>query len=89
MAKYRTKTRIVEAEQWLPKREEWPGIGIPDKFGVVWTFGPAGEIALGRINTLEGQYTVRGGDWIITGIKGEKYPCRADIFAETYEPVTD
>jgi hypothetical protein len=27
------------------------------------------------------------GDWIITGIKGEKYPCRDDIFRETYEEV--
>lgn len=26
------------------------------------------------------------GDWIITGVKGERYPCRADIFEMTYEP---
>ncbi len=25
------------------------------------------------------------GDWIITGVKGEKYPCKPDIFAQTYE----
>jgi hypothetical protein len=29
---------------------------------------------------------VHPGDWIITGVKGEKYPCKPDIFAETYEP---
>lgn len=28
---------------------------------------------------------VHPGDWIITGIKGEKYPCNPDIFAATYE----
>ncbi len=26
------------------------------------------------------------GDWIITGVKGETYPCKPDIFQETYEP---
>ena len=25
------------------------------------------------------------GDWIITGVKGEHYPCKPDIFAMTYE----
>ena len=27
------------------------------------------------------------GDWIITGIKDEKYPCKSDIFEATYEAV--
>lgn len=27
------------------------------------------------------------GDWIITGVAGEVYPCKPEIFAETYEPV--
>jgi hypothetical protein len=26
------------------------------------------------------------GDWIIKGIRGEFYPCRPDVFAESYEP---
>lgn len=25
------------------------------------------------------------GDWIITGVNGEQYPCKPDIFAKTYE----
>jgi hypothetical protein len=29
------------------------------------------------------------GDYIIKGVAGEFYPCRADIFDQTYEPVTD
>lgn len=40
-----------------------------------------------KIETLEGVMTVTPGDWIITGVKGERYPCRPDIFAMTYEPV--
>jgi len=39
------------------------------------------------IPTLEGTMTAQVGDWIIRGIKGEHYPCKADIFAATYEPV--
>ena len=38
------------------------------------------------IQTLEGDMTAEPGDWIITGVKGERYPCKPDIFAETYEP---
>jgi hypothetical protein len=40
----------------------------------------------GWIDTLEGGHTVCPGDWIITGVKGEHYPCKPDIFAATYEP---
>jgi len=38
------------------------------------------------IETLEGRMEVSLGDWIITGVKGEHYPCKPDIFAATYEP---
>lgn len=37
------------------------------------------------IETLEGAMRVSAGDWIITGVAGEHYPCRPDIFAATYE----
>jgi len=39
------------------------------------------------IHTLEGDMTASPGDYIITGVKGELYPCKPDIFAATYEPV--
>ena len=41
----------------------------------------------GWIDTLEGGHIVCPGDWIITGVKGEKYPCKDEIFRMTYEPV--
>ena len=41
----------------------------------------------GWIDTLEGGHIVCPDDWIITGVKGERYPCKPDIFAETYEAV--
>ncbi len=38
-----------------------------------------------EIHTLEGTMVAEVGDWIITGIKGERYPCKPDIFWATYE----
>ncbi|WP_342480024.1 hypothetical protein NST07_20455 [Paenibacillus sp. FSL L8-0340] len=40
-----------------------------------------------KIETLEGVMTASPGDWIITGVNGEKYPCKPDIFKKTYSPV--
>ncbi len=39
------------------------------------------------IHTLEGDMKVSAGDYIITGVNGEQYPCKTDIFEKTYEPV--
>jgi hypothetical protein len=41
----------------------------------------------GWIDTLEGGHIVCPGDWIITGVQGEYYPCKPDIFEMTYEQV--
>ena len=41
----------------------------------------------GWIDTLEGGHIVCPGDWIITGVAGERYPCKPEIFYATYEPV--
>ena len=39
------------------------------------------------IHTLEGDMKANKGDYIITGINGEKYPCKPDICIKTYEEV--
>lgn len=39
------------------------------------------------IETLEGRMEVSVGDWIITGVKGENYACKPDIFELIYERV--
>lgn len=36
-------------------------------------------------DTHEGTLMLRNGDWIIKGVKGEFYPCAAEIFRVTYE----
>ena len=40
----------------------------------------------GWIDTLEGGHIVCPGDFVITGVKGEVYPCKPDIFAASYDP---
>lgn len=40
------------------------------------------------VETLEGTMRGNPGDWLITGVKGEQYFCRDDIFRETYEPAS-
>jgi hypothetical protein len=81
--KFRKKPVVVEAEQWFPGKQV-AGVGQ-------FLFGslPPGANAedYGYIETLEGGHRVDPGDWIITGVKGEKYPCKPDIFEATYERV--
>jgi hypothetical protein len=56
---------------------------------------PRGKVIFGApfrercliVLTLEGEMVARLGDWIIRGVQGEFYPCKPDIFAETYEAV--
>lgn len=43
----------------------------------------------GWINTKEDEHRVCPCDWIITGVRGEFYPCKPDIFEQTYEKVND
>ncbi len=41
------------------------------------------------IQTLEGVMTGNPGDWLIIGVAGEQYPCKAEIFKEIYELVEE
>lgn len=40
------------------------------------------------IHTLEGDIKASPGDWVITGVNGEQYPCKPDIFLKTYQEVS-
>lgn len=46
-----------------------------------WRGGPDHAM----IHTLEGSMRAEYGDWVIRGVKGELYPCKADIFEASYE----
>ncbi len=85
MARFRKRPVIIEAEQW------WPGKHVPGVQELVYDPGDGSTATAtkGVIETLEGPLTVSPGDWIITGVKGEKYPCKPDIFEATYEPADE
>ena len=79
--KYRKLPVVIEAIQLAGNREDvlvWIGRGGGRAVPTVDGLGIA-------INTLEGSMVASPTDWIIRGVKGEYYPCRADIFAATYE----
>lgn len=81
MPQFRKRPVVIEAVQFRAGEQ-------PYEF--------AADVASGRIRyteegtlliaTLEGVMEAQPGDWIITGVKGERYPCKPDIFAATYEP---
>jgi hypothetical protein len=91
MAKYRKKPVVIEAVQWSPivQGMDCELVEFPHDFGKIWTCGECGceSDTHGWIGTLEGGYHVCQGDWIITGVAGEHYPCKPNIFIKTYEPV--
>ena len=81
--KFRKKPVVIEAEQFDGRklsdqhgRKKWPYLDDTSPTGY-------------SIDTLEGKHEVKKGDWIITGVKGECYPCKPDIFELTYEKVED
>ena len=39
------------------------------------------------VHTMEGRMAGKAGDWLVTGVNGEMYPCDAEIFAKTYDIV--
>lgn len=85
MTKYRKKP--IEIEAWQFNGEDglsWPRwIHEYENAGGLcfWAYGKL------TIPTLEGAMIASPGDWIIKGIKGELYPCKPDIFEQTYEEV--
>ncbi len=77
--KFRKKPVVIEAELFCPQKLPWPTGVYTD------TLSPTGY-SIGTLENKEG-HEVTPGDWIITGVKGERYPCKPDIFEQTYEPV--
>lgn len=75
--KYRKKPVVIEATQWFKDGDHYAVSNYE-------TCDPTMK-GHGWVNTLEGGHIVTPGDYIITGVKGEHYPCKPDIFELTYE----
>lgn len=90
--KYRKKPIIVEATQWN-KHGDHVNVRPHHDDGRPLTWRcPSCNFNImfhGEIDTLEGTHIVCPEDYIITGIKGEQYPCKPDIFEATYDEVED
>ena len=77
---YRKKPVVVEAVQWTGENHaEMCEFIDPEVFEIKPKEGLI-------IHTLEGDHHASPGDYIIKGVYGEFYPCKPDIFANTYEP---
>lgn len=92
MTKYRKKPVVIEAITFEELVEHGKAVGGNVVNGMPWSFNYAGHHVTHEndncylIPTLEGTMRMERGDMLITGVKGEIYPCKADIFASTYEP---
>lgn len=94
--KYRKKPAVIEAFQWTDKNSKniksWPGwlyVNYTPNFKPYDKKRNSFYEFKGNfyIYTLEGEHQVSENDWIIKGVKDELYPCKPDIFKETYEEV--
>ena len=82
-SKYRKRPIIIEAIQWTGN------IGTIQHFLKSNQYEHDSTSVNERliIKTLEGQHIASINDYIIKGIKGEVYPCKPDIFEQTYEKI--
>lgn len=78
------KTAEVEASQWF-KMGDHPAV-VPVPYEHPTNLHAIKPNEWGWCPTLEGGHLVEPGDWILTGVHGEHWPCKPDIFAATYEP---
>lgn len=90
MAKVMKKPVVVEAYKFDPPSlilgvNDFVKFIAPAKYYIVYD---ANHNIIGLdIHTLEGVMRADVGDWIIRGVKGEYYPCKADVFTATYDVV--
>lgn len=98
MSKYKKKPVVIEAFKYDGDLENSKGEFYVPKWAVeaykrgdmyfdsLDSNSPPTELF---IKTLEGIHHASVGDYIIMGIKGELYPCKPDVFEQTYEEVIE
>lgn len=88
--KYKKKPVVIDAwdvEDLLLYHRSGPS--LPEEVEAGYKEGLL-DFEKGHINvvTLEGVMVARSGDMLVKGVQGEFYPCRKDIFRQTYERAT-
>lgn len=85
--KYRKKPVVIEAfRMGIDNRPDWFQDKVSEDKIVTYENPFESFKTYCVISTFEGMMRGDYGDYIIKGIKGEIYPCKPDIFEETYEP---
>lgn len=93
MAKFRKKPVVVEAITFDELVAHGLEVARTAQNGLPWSFEYGGHAITHEnddcylIPTLEGALQMQRGDMLITGVNGELYPCKPDIFEKTYEAV--
>jgi len=93
MAKFRKKPVVIEAITFDELVEHGKAHCRNLINDMPWSFSYGGHAITHEsddcylIPTLEGTMRFERGAMLITGVKGEIYPCAGDVFAETYEAV--
>lgn len=88
--KFRKKPVVIDAVQFHGTEPHIDGVCINTECIEMKRYRSMDDNAgfiMPHIHTLEGIHIVSEGDWIITGVKGERYPCKPDIFEMTYEEI--
>lgn len=91
MPKFRKKPVVIEAWRWdetQTMKQMLESIGMRVVAHRGHRNRPDECLDL-RIATLEGSHIVSPGDFIIKGVNSEFYPCKPEIFVETYETASD
>lgn len=86
-AKFQKKPVVIEAMQYTGDNAD-----LVHEFMEPTPLHVGGANDLGLtlvIPTLEGDHVASPGDWIIKGVAGEFYPCKPDIFEQTYDPASE
>ena len=84
--KYRKKPVVIDAVQWSGNNLNEILDFMKDKQP---NYYEDDEKKLLTIQTLEGNMIASVSDYIIKGVQGEFYPCKPDIFKQTYEVVEE
>lgn len=90
--KYRKKPVTIEAVKWTGFNpsdiKEFVGDSCKIEYSdAAYEAGAGPMYAFITIHTLEGDMKVSIGDYVIKGVQGEFYPCKPDIFEQTYEEI--
>jgi hypothetical protein len=76
---FRKKPVVIQAMEYTRN-------GLQAEQVAKWSGGRQTDDGL-VISTKEGEMLANYGDWVIKGVAGEFYPCKPDIFEQTYEAV--